>query len=453
MRVMDITPLNAWTAKRISPDGHHRGLSVADIESYHRNKMRETISYVKTQSPFYRKILSAFSSDDLTGLADVAGIPFTTKEDLELHGPKFICVSQSLIERVFTINVSRPVIKNSRVYFSFEDIEKTIDFFHCGMSAFTRPHQTVMILMPGERPDSVGDLLARSLGRIQARVLVHGLVIDPSHTIEEIERNNVEVIVGIPINIRKLIRHQQGSSSGKWPVKSVLLTSDHMSPGIVSELERCWGCNVFSHYGSTEMGFLGGVDCSSHRGYHLTESEIYFEIIDPESGAIIQPGRIGEVVFTTLTSRAMPLIRYRTGDLSKFVIEDCPCGSGLRRLDKIRGRIADTLRTGNDHWIGIQDLDDSIFNVPEVVDYQASLTSRNDSTELNLILEFNAGYDPGALERVRLELLENVIVDSAIKDGVMTIGSLQPGTVAKPVSTAIKRAISDQRKSQAWGRR
>ena len=104
---------------------------------------------------------------------------------------------------------------------------------------------------------------------------------------------------------------------------------------------------------------------------------------------------------------------------------------------------------GNDHWIGIQDLDDSIFSVPEVIDYQASLTSKNDSTELNLILELKAGCDPDALERVRLQLLESAIVDSAIEDGVMTIGSLATGTVIKPLSTAVKRAILDQRKNRA----
>ncbi len=446
---MDITPLNSWTAKRISPDGHHGGLSVTDMVSYHIDKLRETISYVKTQSPFYRETLSAFSSDDLVSLADIDKIPFTTKDDLELQGHRFLCVSQSLIERVFTINVPGPVTKNSRVYFSSEDIERTIDFFHHGMTTFTEPGQTVMILMPGDRPDSVGDLLARSIGRIPARVIVHGLVTDPSHTISEIERNNVDVIVGIPISMRTLTHHKQSLSSGKLTIKSVLLTSDYMSHGMVSELEHSWGCEVFSHYGSTEMGFLGGVECSSHSGYHLTESDIYFEIIDPESGKIMEPGRTGEVVFTTLNRQAMPLIRYRTGDLSKFTIEDCPCGSILRRLDKIRGRLADTLRMGNDHWIGIQDLDDSIFSVPEVIDYQASLTSTNDSTELNLILELKAGCDPGALERVRLQLLESAIVDSAIEDGVMTIGSLATGTVIKPLSTAVKRAITDQRKNRA----
>jgi phenylacetate-CoA ligase len=93
-------------------------------------------------------------------------------------------------------------------------------------------------------------------------------------------------------------------------------------------------------YGMTEMVFGGAVQCEARSGYHMREADLYFEIVDPVRGHSVPDGEIGEIVFTTLTRIGMPLIRYRTGDLSRFIPEPCPCGSSLRRLDKIAGRIA-----------------------------------------------------------------------------------------------------------------
>lgn len=446
---MKTSPLDSWIAKKTSLEGPGVGLSLCDLRAYRLLKLKNTVCYASSQSPFYRKNLSGFSVDDLRDISDFSRIPFTTVDDLELYGPQFLCASQSLVERVVTLNVPGPPRKNVRVYFSSNDMERTVDFFHHGMTTFTEPGQKVMIMMPGKTPNSVGELLARSLRRIPAEGYICGLVQDPSDAISEIMLHKTDVVVGIPTNILSLARHKQGSSIGRSTIKSVLLASDYVPPGIVTELELTWGCNVFCHYGSTEMGYEGGVECEHRNGYHLTESDLYFEIVDPESGENREAGEIGEVVFTTLTREAMPLIRYRTGDLSRFIPEDCPCGSSLMRLDKIRGRICDTLRLARNHWLGIQDLDDSIFCVSEVIDYQASLTKVNNTSVLNLTVELRDGADETALEKVQLKLEENFIVQSAMKDGALVIGSVVAGRMAKPSSTAVKRAISVNRAGSA----
>ena len=93
----------------------------------------------------------------------------------------------------------------------------------------------------------------------------------------------------------------------------------------------------------TEMGLGGGVQCSARQGYHLREADLYFEIVDPHSGEPLPEGELGEVVFTTLTREGMPLIRYRTGDLSRFLPGQCPCGTLLRSMESIRQRVAGNL--------------------------------------------------------------------------------------------------------------
>ncbi len=103
---------------------------------------------------------------------------------------------------------------------------------------------------------------------------------------------------------------------------------------------------MFNHYGMTEMGLGGGVDCRALTGYHLREADLYFEIVDPVDGRPLPDGEPGEVVFTTLTRRGMPLIRYRTGDLARFLPGSCPCGTVLRRLDHVQGRLAGRVKVG-----------------------------------------------------------------------------------------------------------
>ena len=133
-------------------------------------------------------------------------------------------------------------------------------------------------------------------------------------------------VVGIPVQVLGLARL---SVAGGAPLhlKTVLLSTDHCSPVVATAIEAAWGCRVFDHYGTTEMGLGGGVDCEAHAGYHLREADLLVEVVDPESGAPLPDGEYGEVVFTTLTREAMPLIRYRTGDRGRFLPGACPCGS------------------------------------------------------------------------------------------------------------------------------
>jgi phenylacetate-CoA ligase len=153
----------------------------------------------------------------------------------------------------------------------------------------------------------------------------------------------------------------------------VLLSSDYVPQTIVDEVAQVWGCPVFEHYGMTEMGLGGGVQCPAHDGYHLREADLFFEIIDPGTARPVPEGETGEVVFTTLTRRAMPLIRYRTGDLARFIRVPCPCGTLLKRMDKIRGRLKGTVTLEKGHQLDVLELDDVVFTVPGLLDYDAEI--------------------------------------------------------------------------------
>ena len=132
---------------------------------------------------------------------------------------------------------------------------------------------------------------------------------------------------------------QRESEVFKNNIEKILLSTDYVPEILIKEITDKFHCRVFTHYGMTEMGYGGGVECEALNGYHMREADFYFEIINPDTGKRVEEGQYGEVVFTTLTREGMPLIRYRTGDIACFSSEPCVCGTFLKTMGRVFGRI------------------------------------------------------------------------------------------------------------------
>jgi phenylacetate-coenzyme A ligase PaaK-like adenylate-forming protein len=434
-----ISPLENWIKRKVGLQETDR-LSRQALIHYQLRKLQETLGYARSHSPFYRRLLAPLPHQPLQGLDDLPSLPFTTADDLCDQSLQFLCVSQSDVARVVTLQTweARP----KRLYFTDEDLELTIDFFHHGMSGIVQPGQRVLILMPGERPGSVGDLLVHALARMDVQGIVHGLVQDPGRTIEEILEKRVDCLVGIPVQVLALARHREGARVPPGLIKSVLLSADYVAQAIVDELTQIWRCPVFEHYGMTEMGLGGGVQCSVHEGYHFREADFFFEIIDPDTAQPVPEGRTGEVVFTTLTRKAMPLIRYRTGDLARFIPEPCPCGTTLKRVGRIEGRLLGAVSLGKGLELSISNLDDAIFTVPGILNYQAKLYEEEGKAHLRL--EVHAAVDD--LKEMQDSVPEAITricsVKNAVADGSLVLDTIAFGVLG---SGAAKRKIVDRR--------
>ncbi|MDR7865834.1 MAG: AMP-binding protein [Sporomusaceae bacterium] len=434
------TPLDAWAAKKIGAGG--AGFAREQLDRYQFERLRATVSWAASHSPFYRDLLAGHAATGLDALADLARYPFTTAADLRRHGPRLLCVSQSDVSRVVTLDSSGTTGAAKRLSFTPADQEATLDFFRHGMASLTQPGDRVLILLPGERPGGVGDLLAAALKRSGVRPVPHGLVRSLPATLAVMARENVNCLVGVPAQVIALARWAE--SAGVSPaVKSVLLSTDHVPRAVVHELTRLWGCDVFEHYGMTELGLGGGTDCAAHAGCHLHEADFFFEIVDPLTGQPVPAGGEGEVVVTTLARRAMPLIRYRTGDLSRIHSGPCPCGSELRRLAPVTARTdGRIILPGHGHFT-LADLDEALFALPGLISFTAAVDNRRHATRLTIAASLAAG--PG--DRCALSL-------TAAADTVPVIRlARQAGSLAVSVAagrcrgelepSAAKRAIME----------
>lgn len=341
--------LDKWILKRIG-DGKTPALTRDMLEEYQLKKINDTLSYAIKNSRFYDKKLRAFKDRTLESLDEVRELPFTTVEELTRQGSDMLCVSGAQISRIVTLNTSGSTGSPKRIYFTEEDQELTVDYFHHGMQNLVDTSDNVLILLPCATPGSVGDLLRQGLARLGCRSIPYGfpgiVTGDASPVLSDlfeiIIAHKVTSMVGSPEEVLRLAEYmmeKQGPRTKEQSsVRSVLLSTDYIPRELCHRLEEIWGCRVFEHYGMTEMGLGGAVSCDMLVGYHPRENDLFFEIIDPDTGEAVPEGHFGEVVFTTLTRKGMPLIRYRTGDRSRWIPEPCPCGSILKRLNKVQPR-------------------------------------------------------------------------------------------------------------------
>ncbi|NLM20795.1 MAG: phenylacetate--CoA ligase family protein [Peptococcaceae bacterium] len=366
---MNKTPLEDWIARKIGLQAEE--LTREALERYQLAQIRKTIAWVKEKSSFYREKFRAVEPESITDFSLFSKLPFTFPQDIRQNPQRLVCTGQRDIARIVTLNSSGTTGQPKRIYFTPEDQQLTIDFFDIGMRNLVGPGDRVLILLPWRQPGSVGDLLRAGLERLGAEAILFGPVSEAKEAVQTALKSKANSLVGIPTHVLAMARSQKGKLlSGS--LKSVLLSTDYVPRSICQALESIWGCQVFNHYGMTEMGLGGGVQCAALAGYHLREADLYFEIIDPESGQVLDEGETGEVVFTTLTRVGMPLIRYRTGDLSRFIPTKCLCGTVLRSMEVVKSRIAGQIKLQN-HSLSIAEIDEVLFLFDEIVDYQARI--------------------------------------------------------------------------------
>jgi phenylacetate-CoA ligase len=431
-----ITPLDPWTARKA--DCPNRQLTRETLEAYQLKKLRETLHLVRLKSHFYQRHL-----DDVphyvSSLRDLIHFPFTTAQDICEQGLQFLCVSQDEIQRVVTLDTSGTTGNPKRLYFTKQDQELTIDFFHIGMSTFTQPGDKVLILLPCERVGSVGDLLAIALLRLGTQPIRHGVVRDISETLTVMDQEQVDGLVGIPTQVLALARYGAGLK-----LKSALLTTDHVPDAIARAVEHAWGCRVYNHYGMTEMGLGGGVECQARRGYHLREADMYFEIVNPMTGEPVAEGETGELVFTTLTRRGMPLVRYRTGDISRFIPGECPCGTALRTLERVRQRVSGYVAIGDQWQLTMADLDEALFSINSVLDFVVIVSREEAQDCLQLAVKVVEGADntiTGAIDAALESISAIQLARTSRQLDVVVAVQKTRSVIARP----IKRAIRDVR--------
>lgn len=410
--------LESWVAEEMGSNLHEFPDAILKKQ---RELRLQILTFATSKSVFYKAHMGI-----PLGLAlekaqkDWQSVPFTTAEDLKMRGLEMLCCSQDDIKRVVTLETSGTTGIPKRLYFTENDQKRTIDYFKVGMDTFTNSGDKVLILLPCERAGSIGKLLGEALKLGGKTPILQGVVKDLSETFREIEKIEPDVIVGIPFQVLALVKYGVFLNKKIARVKKMLLSTDFVSDTVVKTIEQYWGCEVFRYYGMTESGFGGGIECTCHEGYHLYESDLYIEIIDPVTGVCLPEGETGEIVITTLKREGMPLIRYRTGDQSRIIFEPCHCGSVLKRLDVIQTRLKGRIKLYGGDYLTKGEVDDVLLDIKSLVDYKIQFKRNKVQDTLCLQLYYLADVIEEQLIIERLKAIETI--KKAFRQNKLKIG-------------------------------
>jgi hypothetical protein len=425
------TPVDELATRRLGISGK---LTRKKLEQGQMAALRRTLQHAVAGSALYRQRLAGINIHSLQSLSDLASLPLMSSCDIVANGLRLLAVSQSRIARIITMQTSGSTGPAKRLSFTAADLAATLDFFLAGMRSLVDTRDRVLVLLPFSTADSVGDLLLRALrgGGIRAS----GHWPPDGETAGIISRDRPTCLVGLPQHLLAL-----AEAIGPGLVQSMLLCSDYAAPALRRRIETACGCQTFLHYGATETGLGGAVECAVHNGCHLRESDLLVEIIDPHSGRPLVDGMLGEIVVTTLSREAMPLIRYRTGDSARLERSPCPCGGITARLIDIRGRLdACPLPTGDKLYC--QDVDDVLYAIPGLLDYRIIIDAEGPERLHAEILV------TGAATAIVEHFRRKILLIPAIRDSVAT-GRLLLGTIRRVTGFAathtVKRTILDLR--------
>ncbi len=343
---MKRTNLDGWIRRQEGA----QSLGREQIEEIQLRKLNILLKREKERGGFYGSL-----PDRLDTLEDLRRLPFTTEKDLIREGHRMVLTSQSGIERVRSQETSGTAGKAKRVYYSAKDNERTVSFFAAGLSELVFPGEKVMVCMPFSGNRGLGELIAEAVGRLKGIPLAAGTGRNYGELLDILDVERPQVFVGMPVPLLSLLRLRPENS-----LVRALVSADICPDTVKKEIEARLGTRLYPHYGSREIGLGGAVTCPAFEGMHLRENDLIAEIVD-EEGRVLPRGEWGELVLTSIEADAMPLIRYRTGDITRILPEPCPCGSAVIRLDRVRRR---------SRCPAMEKLDDRMFQYEEVVDYR-----------------------------------------------------------------------------------
>ena len=282
-------------------------------------KLNRLLAVLKERGGYYRDL-----PDHLDDLSELAELPFTTAEELASNAR---VLSQSRVSRVLSEVTSGTTGAGKRVFYSEQDLRNTVALFKAGLGELIGPGGVTMICMPFSGPNGLGELIAEAITQLGARPLKAGCAMTYQEYRELIETERPDTFVGMPVQLLSILR-----MCGKGSLQRALVSGDYCPDSVTAACEEILGSRLFPHYGSREMALGGAITCPAHEGMHLRENHVIAEIVD-EEGRVLPEGEYGELVITTIGMEAMPLVRYRTGDMTRILPGPCPCGSHVLRLD------------------------------------------------------------------------------------------------------------------------
>jgi phenylacetate-CoA ligase len=402
-----------------------------DIRKVQEALLRKHVHYAARHSPYYRALFKERGVDPAAvTLQTFRTLPLTDKSVLGQHNDDFLAVPRGQI--VDIVLSSGTTGKPTVMMYTENDLRRLayneeISFVSCGLTK----EDVVLLTCTIDRCFIAGLAYFSGVRSLGAAAIRNGLSSAESH-LEVIQRLKPTAIVGVPTFLLKLGQYIQAQEIDPHTmgVKKLICIGEPIRDRNLAfvkmggDLEAVWGAKIYSTYASSET-ITSFCECSSQRGGHLHPDLAVVEIVS-EQGEVLAPGETGEVVVTPLQIEGMPLVRFRTGDISFLVDEPCACGRFSPRLGPILGRKKQMIK-----FRGTTLYPNSLYAVldsfPGISEYYVTATSDYDLSDvLTVTVALKDGTCTAAMImdrlqahlRVRPEV--NITTEENVKKQVLT---------------------------------
>jgi phenylacetate-CoA ligase len=382
--------------------------SQEEIRSFQLERLKWTIEWAYEHSEYHRKRIqdAGIHPKDIDSPDDLIHIPFMSKEDFRDNYPlKMLCADRKTLREIHLSSGSTgmPVVMT----YNEHDIDQWAECMaRCYRMAGIAQGDTIQIT-PSFGLFNGGFGFYHGARKAGLFVIPTGAGNTPRQ-IKLINDFQVKALMGVVSYGIRIMEVMEETRQAVPSLKTGIFGAETFSDAMREMIENGLGIEAFDIYGMTETGGVGttGMDCEAHNGLHVWEDQYILEIIDPETKKPLPDGEEGEVVFTSLNRQAIPVIRLRTGDISRVISRArCDCGRTHVRIDRIKGRIDDMLIVKGVNFYPRQ-IEQALMDIPGVKShYQIIIEEINGIRDVRVNVEADEGVTGYMVEKHLKEIL------------------------------------------------
>ncbi len=422
-----------------------------DLQKLQLQRLQDTAERVYTLTPFYKEKFdeTGVTPEDIQSLEDIQKLPFTKKKDLRDHYPfGLFTVPMSQVVRVHSSSgtTGKPTV----VGYTKED-----------MDVWDEVMARVFTMAGGSAEDVVHNaygygLFTGGLGFHNGAEKIGATLIPASSGFTD--RQNMlmkdfkaTILASTPsfaLHMAEAAKKSGADFKNDFKLKSGVFGAEPTSEGLKEEVSKVWGIDYHEVYGLSEIIGPGvSCNCKHSKLLHVAEDHFYVEIIDSKTGDVLPDGERGELVITSLTKQALPIIRYRTGDITSLHREPCGCGRTLVRMESIVGR-ADDMIIVNGVNVYPSQVEHVIANTEGVtLNYQIIADKKGHLDKLDILVEVSDEIMTDSIadmerlkKEIQRELANNLYINASVK-------LVEPRTIERSMGKAVR--VVDKRRDDA----
>ncbi len=416
-------------------------LSRTELEALQIDRLRATLRRIYANNPVYAQRLNGLGPDDVYSLDDIRRFPFIHKEDLRQNYPfGLACAPGKDFVRMHMSSgtTGTPIICPHTA----NDVKQWSEIMARCLTAAGLTREDVIQITPSFGLFNGGFGFHYGASAIGAMIVPIGAGRTPLQLqfMRDLGSTALAAVASYPLRLIEVAAQEGFDFRRDARLRVGIFGAEIWSDEIRRRIEERMGIETFDIIGMTETAGVGmGIDCAAHDGIHVWEDHYLIEIVDLDGGEPVPDGEPGEMVVTTLTREGLPLIRFRTHDLTRIVSrEPCRCGRTSLRVDRLSGRTDDMIKVKGINFYPKQ-VESALLRHPEVGnDYRIVIDRLEGADRMTIDVEARGLPWPEELSRQLSDELFNMLGLRA------EVNISHPGELPRPEGKAVR--VQDRRK-------